>query len=109
MEIKNRNEIGVNSSSVDSLKGPKNPYQGQQVTQSNTQGSSAGQDTVSVSSQGRTLILASKILDQDAVSRRERVEALKAKVKDGSYDVSSEKVASSIISYFGDDAKVGNL
>jgi flagellar biosynthesis anti-sigma factor FlgM len=106
MEIKNRKDIAVNSGLVDSLKGQKNPYQTQSTNTAKQ--NLVGQDTVSVSNQSRTLNLASKILDQVAVSRREKIESIKAKVNDGTYDVSSEKVASSIISYF-DDAKVGNL
>lgn len=108
MEIKNRNEVNVNNGSLDTVRGLKNPYKEQQVSQNIAQGQNAGQDTVTVSSQSLTLLQASKILDQDAVGRREKIDAIKAKIKDGSYNVDSEKVASSIISYFNDEAKVGN-
>ena len=109
MEIKNRNEVNVsNNGLLDSVKAPRNPYKEQQVNQQANQANSIAQDTVTVSSQSKTLFQASKVLEQDAAQRREKIEALKAKVQDGSYFVDSNKVASSIVSYFGDEAKVAN-
>lgn len=108
MEIKNRVESKVNSGLIDNVRGSKNPYKEQQVGNKEGQGSVSGQDTVSLSSKSKTLIQASKILDQDAVARREKIESIKSRVKDGSYSVDSKDVASSIVSYFNDNVKVAN-
>lgn len=108
MEIKNRVDSKINSGLLDTVRGTKNPYKDQQVSNNNAQGSQGGLDTVTVSSQSKTLMQASKILDQDAIARREKIESIKARVQNGSYSVDSKEVASSIISYFNDDLKVAN-
>ncbi len=110
MEIKNRNEVNVNSNSLDNVRGPKNnPYAKSQAARDDSQAVNRGQDTVTVSNQSRTLFQASKILDQDSVARREKIDGIKARIQSGSYNVESDKVASSIVSYLSDEAKVGNF
>lgn len=56
-------------------------------------------DSVSISSLSRQLSQTLKIVADDDSSRQKRVQELKKKVADGTYDVSSEDVAKSIDNY----------
>jgi flagellar biosynthesis anti-sigma factor FlgM len=63
---------------------------------------SSGEDTVRVSSLARQLSQISTILNGDDLERRARVDDIKRRVQDGSYNVDSRDVARSIISFTKD-------
>lgn len=62
----------------------------------------AGEDTVSISTLSRQLNQVSSILADDELNRAARVAELKKQVENGTYSVSSEDVARSLISFARD-------
>lgn len=61
-----------------------------------------GEDRITISPLARQLATVNKVLSENDDARSERVAALKEKVANGSYSVSSEDVAKAIISYASD-------
>lgn len=66
----------------------------------------SGDDRVSISPLSRQLSQVAQILGEDEVRRSKRVAELKAAVENGSYQVSSQDVAQSIVNYVADAPSV---
>ena len=62
-------------------------------------------DTVSISPLAKQFAMVSQILSEDRDDHRARVEAIKKSVTDGSYNVSSEATASSLVSYLKNEER----
>ena len=65
----------------------------------------AGEDSVSISPLSRQLAQLSQILAEDEGQRSERVAELKGRVEDGSYSVSRDDVARSVVSFAADSVR----
>lgn len=99
-------ESAVNAANTNAAKSQKqvNPYQDQQA-KGLANAEFKGSDTVSLSNIAKQLSKVSPILEQDAVERKAKIESLKQKVADGTYQVDSKDVARSIVSFAADSAR----
>ena len=66
-------------------------------------GNEPGEDRVSISSLSKQLSQVSQIVSDDDSQRRGRVQELKAKVESGEYQIDSNSIAQSIVSFAKDD------
>jgi flagellar biosynthesis anti-sigma factor FlgM len=63
---------------------------------------SASEDVVSLSPLSRQLSQLSSIMRDEDTARAKKIENIKARIGDGSYDISNEDVAKSIVAYARD-------
>lgn len=81
-------------------KANQNPYAKSQGSET---GNEPGEDRVSISSLSKQLSQVSQIVSDDDSQRRGRVQELKAKVESGEYQIDSNSIAQSIVSFAKDD------
>lgn len=60
---------------------------------------SASEDTVSISPLARQLKMVSGILEEDETNQQNRIEDIKARIADGTYEVDSKDVVRSLASF----------
>ncbi len=72
-------------------------------TRTQPNGAEESGDKVTISVLGRKYSQVSELLAEDEAKQRDRVEELKRRIADGTYDVSSENVARALISFTRDN------
>ncbi|HMO19204.1 MAG TPA: flagellar biosynthesis anti-sigma factor FlgM [Oligoflexia bacterium] len=80
-----------------------NPYQESQSNASQNQ-VPTGSDTVQLSNMARQLSRLSPIIEEDNNQRKAKIDSIKARIENGSYQVDSKDVARSILSYASDNS-----
>jgi negative regulator of flagellin synthesis FlgM len=81
-----------------------NPYQDNQAKTNQSIVAPGSSDTVQLSSMARQLSKISPIIEEDAAQRKSKIDSIKARIEDGSYNIDSKDVAGSILSYASDNS-----
>ncbi len=87
-----------------SVRSVKNDATAEQVSKSQDGARAVGgeEDRVSISSRARQVRIASAVVSEDESAQAKRVQELKEKVANGSYNVSSDDVAKSVANYLSE-------